>query len=72
MDFGFCGTPGWNANFIIMIQDIIVTILIIAALSNIAYHFVKLITRRNIKHACGGCSECEIKKSIVQKKFLPE
>jgi hypothetical protein len=53
-----------------MIQDIIVNLLIIAALSNVAYHLVKLTGRKNATSACGGCSDCEIKKKIIRKKAI--
>ena len=50
-----------------MIQDLVVNILIVAALTNVTYQCVKLIKRKNVKSAC-GCSDCEIKKNIIQKK----
>jgi hypothetical protein len=53
-----------------MIQDIIVIILIIAALSNVAYHLVKLTRRKSAKSVCGGCSDCEIKKKIIKKAIV--
>jgi len=49
-----------------MIQDLIVTILIVGAFANIVYHLVKMVTRKNSKTAC-GCSGCEIKKNIISK-----
>jgi len=52
-----------------MIQDIIVIILITAALSNVAYHLVKLTRRKSITSAC-GCSDCEIKKNIIRKHAI--
>jgi hypothetical protein len=52
-----------------MIQDIIVIILIIAAISNVIYQSIKLMARRKRgQMACGGCSECELKKNIIPQK----
>src|ERR1035437_9187862 len=67
MDFGLFCTSGRNFNFNLMIQDLVVNILIVAALTNVTYQCVKLIKRKNVKSAC-GCSDCEIKKNIIQKK----
>jgi len=54
----------------IMIQDSIVIILVLAALSNIVYQVVKLIARKKSGNmACGGCSECELKKNIIPKNL---
>jgi hypothetical protein len=49
-----------------MVQDIIVFVLITAALANIIYHVVKL--RKGNALNCGGCCECEIKKNVTSKK----
>ena len=50
-----------------MIQDLLVGLLILGALLNIAYQTIKLIRQRNTKDsACGGCCECQLKKTPVQ------
>jgi hypothetical protein len=52
-----------------MIQDVLVIILIVAAISNVIYQSVKLMARRKRgQMACGGCSECELKKNILSQK----
>jgi hypothetical protein len=50
-----------------MIQDIIVYILIAAAVANIIYQIVKI--RRGNAVNCSGCSECEMKSNIISKKL---
>jgi len=52
----------------IMIQDIIVITLITTALANIIYQVAKLIIRRKEdKLSCGGCGQCELKKSMLSE-----
>ncbi len=51
-----------------MIQNIIVIALIAVALANVIYQVVKLILRRKEdKLSCGGCGQCELKKSMLSQ-----
>ena len=50
-----------------MFQNIIVLLIIAAAVTNIIYKAAKLLLqKKDNKLACGGCSQCEIKKSLIQ------
>jgi hypothetical protein len=49
-----------------MIQDFIVVILIIAALSKMGYQLSQLVfAKKRNAPTCGGCSQCELKKSLI-------
>ena len=49
-----------------MIQDIIVLVLVIAALARVGYQLSKIIfLKKKNASTCGGCSQCELKKTLV-------
>ncbi len=51
-----------------MIQDIIVLILVIAALAKVGYQLAQIIfLKKENGSTCGGCSQCELKKSLVHR-----
>ena len=51
-----------------MVQDLIVYSLIAAALGNMVYHGIKLLTRKN-KTECTGCPSCGVKNELSAKKL---
>jgi hypothetical protein len=48
-----------------MIQEIIVYILITLAVVNSGYHVFVILTNKK-QSACGGCSDCELKREIIK------
>jgi hypothetical protein len=49
-----------------MVQNIIVIILIAAASFKVLHEVAKpLWQKKGSKVACGGCSQCELKKSLI-------
>jgi hypothetical protein len=51
-----------------MIQDIIVIALVTGALVKTGYQLSKVIfAKKESASTCGGCSECQLKKSLVHR-----
>jgi hypothetical protein len=49
-----------------MVQDFIVIILVVAALAKVGYQLSQLVfAKKGNTPACGGCSQCELKKSLI-------
>ena len=46
-----------------MVQDVIVYGLLIVVFLKVIYETVMLVTRKS-KPTCGGCTQCEVKKSL--------
>jgi len=50
-----------------MVQNIIVLVLIIAAVVNVIFHGVKLVTRKTgTNSSCGSCGHCDLKKTLIR------
>ena len=50
-----------------MLQNILVIVFVAGALAHVSFSFVKLMVRKKDgQHTCGGCSQCELKKTLVK------
>lgn len=49
-----------------MVQDVIVLVLLVAVVSKVVYQATKYFyPKKGVVQGCGGCSECEIKKTLT-------
>lgn len=49
-------------------QDIVVTVLVLGALVKVGYQLTRIMfAKKENSSTCGGCSQCELKKSLVHR-----